>query len=275
MNYSKIKIKIISKDKPPYFMGSQLRGAFGYGLKKVVCINPSFNCDNCFSKKDCIYYNFFEEKNTYHKYRFDIELNKQNYEFSLYLFSEACEKIPYILSAFHETFTKIGFGKEKKLFEDFEIFLNKKLVYKDNKFNLPKKFTKKFKKTDNFSKNIVLNILTPIRMKKDSIYIYDDKLDLHDILLSIYKRSITIKNKKFKRIELQDDYKIINKTLSKKYLTRYSGIQKKSMNFNGVMGSIVITNLNKQSYNLLKLGEIIGVGKQTVFGLGKIEIKEI
>jgi CRISPR/Cas system endoribonuclease Cas6 (RAMP superfamily) len=25
----------------------------------------------------------------------------------------------------------------------------------------------------------------------------------------------------------------------------------------------------------LKLGEIIGVGKQTVFGLGKIEIKEI
>ena len=36
MKYTKLTIKIKSNDKPPYFIGSQLRGAFGYALKKVV-----------------------------------------------------------------------------------------------------------------------------------------------------------------------------------------------------------------------------------------------
>jgi len=40
----------------------------------------------------------------------------------------------------------------------------------------------------------------------------------------------------------------------------------------GIMGSIQITNLDPQSYNLLKLGEILGVGKQTVMGLGSIRV---
>jgi CRISPR/Cas system endoribonuclease Cas6 (RAMP superfamily) len=46
------------------------------------------------------------------------------------------------------------------------------------------------------------------------------------------------------------------------------------MNMDGVMGELVLNNIDEKSYNLLKLGEIIGVGKQTVLGLGKIEVEE-
>ncbi|AXX91680.1 hypothetical protein CPU12_04400 [Malaciobacter molluscorum LMG 25693] len=232
MKYSKILFKLNSENKPAYFMGSEIRGTFGYGLKRVVCVNPSFECSDCFSKEQCIFYDFFEKKNVYHKYRFDIELNSDSYEFSIVLFSKACENIPYIISAFYETFTKIGFGKDRLKYEDFEIYLNSKKIYKDKKLKLPKKLTKKIKKTDDYHKSVVINIKTPLRIKKDSTYVYDERLDLHDILLSIYKRSISLKDKKFKRIELQDDYKIIDKTLCKRYIKRYSGIQKKSMNFN-------------------------------------------
>jgi len=42
----------------------------------------------------------------------------------------------------------------------------------------------------------------------------------------------------------------------------------------GLMGEIKIKDIDEKSYNLLKLGEIIGAGKQTVMGLGKIEIKD-
>jgi leucine dehydrogenase len=35
---------------------------------------------------------------------------------------------------------------------------------------------------------------------------------------------------------------------------------------------LTISDIDEESFNLLKLGEIIGVGKQTVFGLGKISI---
>ena len=47
------------------------------------------------------------------------------------------------------------------------------------------------------------------------------------------------------------------------------------MKFGGVLGKIEYVDLDVMSFKLLKLGEIIGVGKQTVFGLGKIEVKEL
>jgi len=46
------------------------------------------------------------------------------------------------------------------------------------------------------------------------------------------------------------------------------------MNIWGLMGEIEILGLSKECYEILKIGELIGVGKQTVFGLGKIEAKE-
>jgi CRISPR/Cas system endoribonuclease Cas6 (RAMP superfamily) len=38
---------------------------------------------------------------------------------------------------------------------------------------------------------------------------------------------------------------------------------------------MIISNLNQEVYDLLKIGEVIGVGKSTVFGLGKIKIEEL
>ena len=38
---------------------------------------------------------------------------------------------------------------------------------------------------------------------------------------------------------------------------------------------IEFKNLNKECFEVLKLGELLGVGKQTVFGLGKIEMEEL
>lgn len=40
----------------------------------------------------------------------------------------------------------------------------------------------------------------------------------------------------------------------------------------GIVGEMVIMGIDERSYELLKLGEIIGVGKQTVMGLGGIEV---
>jgi len=38
---------------------------------------------------------------------------------------------------------------------------------------------------------------------------------------------------------------------------------------------MAIWDLDKRSYELLKLGEIIGVGKQTVMGLGRVEVEDL
>ena len=108
MKYHKIEVKINSNLQPPYFMGSMLRGALGFALKRVTCINPSYNCDGCFAKDNCLYYDFYEKQNSFHPFRFDINLASEKFDFTLYLFENACEKLPYILSALHKVLTEIG-----------------------------------------------------------------------------------------------------------------------------------------------------------------------
>lgn len=103
MNYTKLTIKINSSDKPPYFVGSQLRGAFGYALKNI-----EKNVENS------LYSKFFEKKNEIHQYRFDIRLSLQFYEFSFYLFDDSCDEIFIVISAFYEMLTNIGLGKRIK-----------------------------------------------------------------------------------------------------------------------------------------------------------------
>jgi CRISPR/Cas system endoribonuclease Cas6 (RAMP superfamily) len=47
------------------------------------------------------------------------------------------------------------------------------------------------------------------------------------------------------------------------------------MNLGGLMGEMIISDVNKEVYDLLKIGEVIGVGKSTVFGLGKIKVEDL
>ena len=47
------------------------------------------------------------------------------------------------------------------------------------------------------------------------------------------------------------------------------------MRFDGLMGNFIVRNLSEENYKMLKIAELLNVGKQTVFGLGKIEVKEI
>ena len=45
MRYAELRVKFEPSQKPPFFIGSQVRGAFGYALKSVSCINHAHKCD--------------------------------------------------------------------------------------------------------------------------------------------------------------------------------------------------------------------------------------
>jgi len=273
MKYVKLSI-LTNEITPPYFIGSQIRGVFGYALKKIVCINPSFKCEECFAKENCLYYEFYEEKNRFHKYRLDFELGKSYYDFDFILFDSACEKLPYIISAFYKLFNEFGLGKDRKKIQNFDIFVNGKNI-KDNNSNIkiPKDYIKEFK-TNSFSSKVLLKFITPLRIKKKNRFIKDDSIELKDILDSIFKRNLQLQDKEFKKFPFEIKGKITKKDLRLKKLTRFSNRQQTKMNLDGIVGEVEIDNLSKEEYNLLKLGELIGVGKQVVFGLGKIEVKD-
>ena len=43
----KIDVETDTKIELPFFTGSMLRGVLGYALKRVVYINPSYQCEEC------------------------------------------------------------------------------------------------------------------------------------------------------------------------------------------------------------------------------------
>lgn len=256
MRYTKLTLKLNSPHKPPYFMGSQLRGAFGYALKSL---SPK------------LYKEFFTQKNSIHPYRFDIRLGMSRYEFSFYLFGDICDEVHVATSAFGKMVMEIGLGRDRKTYNDFHLLINDKIAYKSGKLYPFDEYEKKFK-AKKHKKDLILHFITPLRMKKNGVFIRDSKVELRDILNSIYQRSRILKGKKHQSMPFDPIFTCRSKNIYFKDLTRKSFAQNSLMQLGGIMGEMWLSDLDKKSYELLKLGELIGVGKQCVFGLGKINI---
>lgn len=261
---------------PPYFIGSLIRGAFGYGLKDVVCSEDSGRCETCQHTKDCLYYDFYESKNA--PYRLGFNLGSEIYDFDLFIFSDFESRAPLILAGMHKALSEIGlFINGKKItFSDFSAFINDKLVYENGNLNLPSEFELVFRKPDSAPKNLILHLKSPLRIKKNNAFIFDSSaLEMSDILSSIYHKYCDVKGIQKAKLPFIPRIEILDSNLEFIELVRKSNRQQSYMNFGGIIGKMQLKSVDENSYNLLKAGEILGVGKQTSFGLGNIEIGEI
>jgi CRISPR-associated endoribonuclease Cas6 len=141
-----------------------------------------------------------------------------------------------------------------------------------------KEFTYKQKskklKIKSYTPIVKLSFLTPLRIKKQNRFARKD-IELLDILLSIHRRYLDLQSLPYEKVQLDTEYKIVTKNLYYQELTRRSNKQNTKMNLGGLMGEIVVSGVSKEVYELLKIGEVIGAGKNPVFGLGKIKVEEI
>jgi len=274
ISYHKLDITLTPCAVLPHpFIGSTLRGAFGVSLKKVVCINPSYTCEGCFAKENCLYYDFYEAKNKAHQYRFDFKLNPKNYDFSLYLFEKASDKLPYVVSAIHKMLTEQGLGVKRDKYTIQNIACNGTTIYKEGAFDLsnttPQRFTPK-----EIGTKIALHYITPLRTK------YKGKLlsstpPLETLIYSIHNRLCELTNMPKTRLTFTPSYKELQTSVRFTDQTRRSNRQKTKLQIGGITGDTVYDNIDEKSLIYLQLGELIGVGKQTVFGMGKIFIEDL
>jgi len=249
MTYTKLTYNI-KAPKPYLFIGSKIRGALGYALKEEVCINPSFECKGCFASKECVFYSMYQQQNITHDYRLDFKLFTDKYKFSMLLFGELQN---------HKDSINMAILKSLDEYKSIEVKeKTKTLKYKKNSFI------------------IKLEFLTPLRIKKQNKFVlHQEEIGLNDILFSIHRRDLELQKKPFERVKFSQDIKIVSNNLKYQELTRRSNKQNTKMNMGGLMGEIILSGVDKQTYELLRLGEIIGVGKSTVFGLGKIKVEDI
>ena len=123
-----------------------------------------------------------------------------------------------------------------------------------------------------YHKDIKLKFLTPLRIKENNRFVREN-IKLETILRSIYNRNQFLTNQEFSKLPFTPPYKIKSQNFVFQDFTRYSNRQKTSMNFGGIMGMMEFEFIDEESFKLLKIGEIIGVGKQVTFGMGEIEAK--
>ena len=274
MQYHHITVSIRSSHAPPYFTGSMLRGAFGHALKHVTCINPSYQCRGCFQADTCLYYRLFERENIYHPYRFDVTLGSPRWDFGLYLFGDACRHLPYFLSALEKTLRHSGLGKDRLKFEDFEIAVNGTKVYQNGAFSTQIDVTPQPFAPGPCYPDVRVRLLTPLRIKRANALEYDT-IRIEHLLRSIYQREQSIcHGRTVHTLGYTPQLNAQVKALYYKPLYRRSDRQNRSITIDGVLGELAVLGLDRRSCELLKAGKILGAGKQTVFGLGKIKIEE-
>ena len=221
----------------------------GYALKDEVCVNPTMKCEGCFAASECAFYEMYEKVNATQQYKLDYTLHDNKYKFSLLLFGKLQEAETSVRKAM------------LKALEEYETV---KFKSKEKQFSKPKRKVSLLK----------ITFETPLRIKKKNLFARDD-IELLDILRSIYKRDRDLRGKAQKPLRIEETYKVVSKNVYYKELIRRSNKQQAKMNMGGLMGEMIITGVDKKVYNLLKLGEVIGIGKATVFGLGKIKVEEL
>ncbi|MGP1580350.1 MAG: hypothetical protein ACTTH5_04950 [Wolinella sp.] len=229
MRYTELRVLFKPAQKPPFFIGSQVRGAFGYTLKSVSCINPAYSCNECFAKDSCLYCDFFEKKNSYHRYRLDFELGAEIYDFGIVLLGGVCEKLPYIASAIYIMLKKYGLGKNKTRYDKFDMFINNEMCLKNDQISLPKSYIREFG-FQGGSGNVQINFVTPLRIKKDNKFLRNNDMSLKDILNSIYQRYLSVFGEDSKTFPHEINGEIVKKKLKYIELTRHSNRQKTTMN---------------------------------------------
>lgn len=315
LKFCKITCLVRDELAPPFFIGSKLRGAFGWALKGY---------------ESELFGEFFASQNAAHRYRFDFALGAKSYDFSLYLFDKATANAPIICIILHKMLAKIGLenNAQKMIFRDFSLFLNDNLIFESKNFkgvNFSGESCVKFaKNSHNFGENYkgenfenndfknsgnfdftafngdfavnlnlkhferefklknspqraILRLLTPLRIKKNNAFV----------------RHISPSNFDFNDI-LGSIFRRYNELLGCERaktphfkgeimhantefieLIRKSSRQRAMMSLGGLVGELEISALNAQSYAFLRLGEFIGVGKSCVFGLGKIKLETL
>jgi len=276
MYFDYIRVKVNSPVKPSFFMGSTLRGTFGYLLKEDVCIAPSYECKGCSYQDECLYYEFYEAETLYRSFRFDIRLDQENYDFGLYLFGDHSRHLRTLIKVLHKMLLSHKLANGKVSFPNSKIFLNsKEICFDDSQTLMPFVGQSQTITLKNHCRDLAIVLQTPILIKdKDTANPYKMDLTLDEVLFSIYKRKIFFETKEVKvSLPYTPSYRVITSHFQDVQTKRRSDRQRQKIILKGVVGELIVTDIDVESYELLKWGEILAVGNKTAFGHGVIELK--
>jgi hypothetical protein len=291
----------------PAYKGSTFRGVFGHALRHVACALKRQTCDDCLLVKRCIYPYVFEThlarstregenvSTVPHPVILCPDTTTQTHfkagdtlSVNVLLFGDVNESLPFFIYAFEEM-GKRGIGKRvqgrRGSFTLTGVTFENTTVYtpETGRITVPRTLPDIFfeepfvKNTDSAVLDVRVNFETPMRIKFDKDI--PDTLDFRTLVRQMLRRMSSMMNHygpgepplDYKgMVERASDVSIAANALTWLDWKRYSSRQDQKMFMGGFTGSITYQGRLGEYLQLLDIASKIHIGKNTVFGLGKI-----
>ncbi len=293
-----------SEAKLPGYLGSTLRGALGWSLKQVSCALRRQQCATCLLREQCAYAWIFETE----KYQTgdgrnvnarphpfvlqtesDICGDKQEgdtFQFTLLLIGRGNDLLPRVIyGVINMGEAGIGSGRGRGLgrFRLLRVSVGEEHVYTDTErvLHTPQVLGKieLLTPTREDVDAVQVNLQTPLRLKQHNSLQRD--LPFH-VLIRAGLRRIAALEDAYGQGEPDLDFKgLVDRALQIKVaqtqlrwreLFRWSNRQRKKVSLGGLGGSIVYRGALDEFLPILRYCRQVNVGKQTVFGLGRLSV---
>ena len=305
IRFARFRLELEAADRlhlPPY-KGSTFRGAFGNSFKRMVCVKRDRHCPACLIRERCAYSYLFEtpaaperpgRRFTFAPHPFVIEPPEETQEtyepgdrlcVGLVLVGRAIEYLPYFIYAFEEMGARgLGRGRGRAALVAVSACTpeGERRVYAAGAGSLegtcpvrriggPQKET---------TGQVSLHLRTPTRLKEGGRY--TGEIDFPLLVRSLLRRSSDLARFHCGE-ELDLEYRDwidragqvrgVGSDLRWRDWERYSHRQGQKMKLGGLVGRIGFAGELGPFMPLLRLGELLHVGKGTAFGLGRYEIE--
>ncbi|MBN2717697.1 MAG: CRISPR system precrRNA processing endoribonuclease RAMP protein Cas6 [Deltaproteobacteria bacterium] len=312
LSFTKLRVEISPKTDTqlPRFLGSTLRGSLGWGLKRVTCALKNEACATCILNKRCAYALLFETPPKDSGGALDgqqriphpliLELPNDNpgvwkagtpLVFHLIIIGSAIDHFLHLVAALYELCDG-GLGKDRVPFElgriDEVVNANGTVVplwsgHERKQINTPGSRTySSFVPQTNPANGVTIHFKSVTRLISNGAFevpirpvtLVKNILLRSDALQSVYCATPINVNVP-EAIALAEQIEVANDAQHASTIRRWSNRQKKHVTLHGAKGkSEWKGEAVRHLWPLLRLGEIIHVGKATIFGLGKYEIVE-
>lgn len=287
----------------PAYKGSTFRGAFGGALKKVVCAVREKDCSRCLLAARCVYARVFENVGPApgetvrqaappHPYVIEPPARTQTryavgdlFEFTLLLFGEFTDYLPYFVYAF-EAMGEQGLGGRRNhglgRYRLEAISCNSQSLYEAERRQLVPHAptTLMLSPGAPAQGELCLRLLAPLRLKFENQLMAE--LPFH-LLVRACLRRISSLFAAFGAGEPDLDYRglvararevtVRDSRLRWHDWQRYSSRQEQTMLMGGMNGEILYRGDIGEYLPLLELARELHLGKQTAFGLGRIDFE--
>lgn len=295
----------------PGYKGSVFRGAFGWAFRHTVCVTKAPDCSGCLLQDHCLYFKYFETEVKEHSIPFLKGVpkvphpfvihppldNKREYnegslfEVQLSLFGTASEYLPYFIHTFIKLGDEgLGVSRQKvslQRVESVTVTNHRELVFSaahgkiestGDRITSNEMLT--FPEVSDPS-NLSLDFLTPVRLQTDGKVVMN-KLNITPDLLfkNIIRRCQVISyfycggSSEKPILSGIDKIEVVENNLRFYDWNRYSNRQKTKMKMGGFVGSITLSNVPASMMLYIVTGSQLGIGKHTVFGMGKFNVSQ-